>query len=63
MTHPQSDNCRFCLENKLLIDEPLLELERFYLLGSIDPVLPHQVIIVPFRHVETPFRDERGRMA
>ncbi|MBP0650323.1 HIT domain-containing protein, partial [Mycobacterium tuberculosis] len=29
--------------------------EHFYLLGSIDPVRLGQAIVVPLRHVETPF--------
>lgn len=48
-------NCRFCLANALLVDTPLARSTRFYLLGSIDPVRPAQTIVVPFRHVETPF--------
>lgn len=48
-------NCRFCLANALLIDVPLVRTEHYYLLGSIDPVRPAQAIVVPFRHVETPF--------
>lgn len=48
-------HCRFCLANNLLVDEPLAMSESFYLLGSIDAARPAQAIIVPHRHVETPF--------
>jgi len=47
--------CRFCLANSLLIDTPIAKLSRFYLLGSIDPSRPAQAMVVPFRHVATPF--------
>lgn len=47
--------CRFCLDNNLLIDTPLARLEQFYLLGSIEAHRPAQAIIVPHRHVVTPF--------
>jgi diadenosine tetraphosphate (Ap4A) HIT family hydrolase len=47
--------CRFCLANALLVDEPIAQLSHFYLLGSIEPDRPAQSIIVPFRHVVTPF--------
>lgn len=50
-----SPHCRFCRSNNLLIDKPLAISESFYLLGSIDPARPAQAIIVPERHVETPF--------
>ena len=52
MHHP---TCRFCLSNDLLIDRPLVRLDRFYLLGSIESDRPAQAMIVPFRHIETPF--------
>lgn len=48
-------HCRFCLANKMLIDSPLVLSEFFFLLGSIDPAKPAQAIVVPIRHVETPF--------
>lgn len=47
--------CRFCLANALLVDEPLLTLANFYLLGSIEPQRPAQAIVVPLRHVASPF--------
>lgn len=47
--------CRFCLQNNLLIDTPLARLEQFYMLGSIEPDRPAQAIIVPHRHIATPF--------
>ncbi|WP_052726362.1 HIT family protein [Devosia epidermidihirudinis] len=47
--------CRFCLENALLVDTPLIEHDKFYMLGSIDPMVPVAGMIVPRRHSETPF--------
>jgi histidine triad (HIT) family protein len=47
--------CRFCLDNHLLVDTPLLEQTHFYMLGSIDPMVPLAGMIVPRRHSETPF--------
>ncbi|MDG1530130.1 MAG: HIT domain-containing protein [Paracoccaceae bacterium] len=48
-------DCRFCLANELLTDTPLYRLAQFFILGSIDPDRTHQVMIVPYRHIETPF--------
>jgi diadenosine tetraphosphate (Ap4A) HIT family hydrolase len=48
-------NCRFCLDNKLLIDTPLAFFEHLFVLGSIEVHRPHQAMIVPLRHIETPF--------
>ncbi|MEP1209981.1 MAG: HIT family protein [Rhizobiaceae bacterium] len=53
-THSQP-HCRFCLENDLLIDRPLLVMKHLFILGSIDERRPHQAIIVPHRHIDTPF--------
>ncbi|MDE1993733.1 MAG: HIT domain-containing protein [Rhizobiaceae bacterium] len=47
--------CRFCLENNLLVDRPLGRNQSFYMLGSIDPTLADAVMIIPHRHVESPF--------
>lgn len=47
--------CRFCLENQLLIDTPILETEHFYMLGSIDPMLPVASMLIPKRHSDDPF--------
>lgn len=47
--------CRFCLENQLLIDTPILETEHFYMLGSIDPMLPVAGMLIPKRHSDDPF--------
>lgn len=47
--------CRFCLSNHMLVDAPLYQNTSFFVLGSIEPDRPHQSIIVPIRHVETPF--------
>lgn len=47
--------CRFCLANNLLLDTPILMDDDFYMLGSIDPMIPLAGMIVPRRHSETPF--------
>ena len=47
--------CRFCLANQLLTDSPILSNERFYMLGSIDPMAPVAGMLIPKRHSETPF--------
>jgi diadenosine tetraphosphate (Ap4A) HIT family hydrolase len=47
--------CRFCLASAMLVDEPIARLSNFYLLGSIEPDRPAQSIVVPFRHIVTPF--------
>jgi diadenosine tetraphosphate (Ap4A) HIT family hydrolase len=47
--------CRFCLGNELLADEPLGGNRSFYMLGSIDPEMPHAVTIILRRHAESPF--------
>jgi diadenosine tetraphosphate (Ap4A) HIT family hydrolase len=52
MTEP---HCRFCLDNALLVDEPIFMTDDFYMLGSIDPMLPIAGVIIPRRHSETPF--------
>jgi diadenosine tetraphosphate (Ap4A) HIT family hydrolase len=49
------DGCRFCRENDLLDDGSLGENRAFYMLGSIDPDMPHAVMIILHRHVEDPF--------
>jgi histidine triad (HIT) family protein len=47
--------CRFCLANGLLVDTPILETTHFYMLGSIDPMVPIAGMLIPRRHSETPF--------
>ena len=47
--------CRFCRANSLLIDEPIAALKHLFILGSVEDHRPHQAMIVPHRHVETPF--------
>lgn len=47
--------CRFCLGNQLLVDTPILETEHFYMLGSIDPLLPVAGMVIPKRHSDDPF--------
>jgi histidine triad (HIT) family protein len=52
--------CRFCLANQLLVDTPLIERDRFYMLGSIDPQLPIAGMIIPRRHTTSPFEMDRA---
>lgn len=47
--------CRFCLENGLLLDAPAAATSKFYLLGSIERERPAQCLVVPYRHVLSPF--------
>lgn len=48
-------NCPFCLGNDRLVDTPLFNNDTCYFLASVDPVLPHAGMIIPFRHCATPF--------
>ncbi|WP_224702815.1 HIT family protein [Devosia aquimaris] len=47
--------CRFCLANALLIDKPIFQSDAFYMLGSIDPMVPIAGMVIPRRHSQTPF--------
>lgn len=47
--------CRFCLDNKLLVDAPIMSNGAFYMLGSIDPMAPLAGMVIPHRHSDTPF--------
>jgi diadenosine tetraphosphate (Ap4A) HIT family hydrolase len=47
--------CRFCLDNGLLHDAPVLETEHFYMLESMDPLMPVAGMIIPKQHTENPF--------
>jgi diadenosine tetraphosphate (Ap4A) HIT family hydrolase len=47
--------CNFCLENKSLEGKILCQNDLFYCVESIDPVLRHAGMIIPFRHIATPF--------
>lgn len=49
-------DCQFCLENNLLVDAPLFANETCYFLPSIDPVLTHSGMIIPFRHSASLFK-------
>ena len=48
-------NCRFCLANGLLADQPIFQNATSYFLASNDPVLLHGGMIIPFRHHASPF--------
>ena len=47
--------CPFCLENGALKDKPLYVGSNFFVLGMLDPSRQNGVMIIPRRHVETPF--------
>lgn len=51
--------CQFCLGNGLLSDEPLFSNDTCYFLKSMDTILPHSGMIIPFRHVPVPFELDR----
>jgi histidine triad (HIT) family protein len=55
MTDSPEPGCRFCLANRLLVDEPLFQTDTFYMLGSIDPMIPVAGMVIPRRHSVTPF--------
>src|SRR5690606_13453912 len=48
-------DCNFCIENKQLKGEVWLDTELFYVVSSIDPSPKHAGMIIPKRHIETPF--------
>lgn len=48
-------SCRFCLGNGLLDDAPIATTALFYVLASRDPDLPGAAMVIPHRHIETPF--------
>lgn len=47
--------CVFCLDNKKIKGDILLESEKSYLVESIDPILTSSGMIIPKRHVSSPF--------
>lgn len=47
--------CRFCEANTLLDDTPIYRDDRFYILQSIGTDRADAVMIIPHRHVVTPF--------
>lgn len=48
-------NCIFCLNNSLLNEEIVLQNGHFFFLKSNDKVLTNAGLIIPLRHVESPF--------
>ncbi|MFZ5391055.1 MAG: HIT family protein [Patescibacteria group bacterium] len=48
-------NCPFCLDNKILKGQVLIDSDLCYFVESIDPVLKCAGLIIPKRHVATPF--------
>ena len=48
-------DCPFCLVNDALYGEILVQNEHAYLVTLPDPVLMDSLMIIPLRHVETPF--------
>jgi histidine triad (HIT) family protein len=55
MEPPAEPDCRFCLANGLLVDAPLFGNDSCFFLGSKDAILSHGGMIIPRRHVTTPF--------
>jgi len=51
-------DCRFCQENNLLNDQPIGNNGSFYMLAGNDPETPRAIMVIPHRHVETPFELE-----
>lgn len=49
------EDCAFCLKNNILKGDILLESETLYLVESIDPILTSAGMIIPKRHIKTPF--------
>ena len=47
--------CPFCLETNQMEGEIITRDEHCYVLESLDPVLRESVMVIPLRHVETPF--------
>lgn len=50
-----NDDCKFCIDNDLLNDAPLYQNGAFFVLAMRQSDRKHAVMIVPKRHVETPF--------
>lgn len=48
-------NCIFCLSNNSIQGKILAQNEYYYFVESIDPVLTCAGMIIPHRHVSTPF--------
>lgn len=49
------NQCPFCLETDLLEGGIIARDAHCYVVESLDPVLRDAVMIIPLRHVETPF--------
>ncbi len=49
------NDCPFCLSNNVLDGEVLAHDDRCYLVRHVDPVLRSSVMIIPLRHVASPF--------
>lgn len=47
--------CIFCLKNNLLQNKILLTNKFFYLCDTHDRTLIHSGMIIPYRHIQTPF--------
>jgi len=48
------ENCRWCVSNGLTGDDPVAENRSHFLMVKGNPSSP-SALVVPFRHVETPF--------
>lgn len=50
-----SPECPFCMANRSGKDQPVFANETCFFLKSTDEVLQHSGMIIPFRHVSSPF--------
>ena len=50
-----SKPCRFCLANNALRDAPLFVGKSAYVLAMQQPDRPNACMVIPQRHIETPF--------
>ncbi len=57
------ENCKFCLENGLLQDASLYQNGAFFVLAMRQDDRKHAVMVIPKRHVETPFDMAEGDWA
>lgn len=58
--------CPFCLENNALQDVPLFHNDGFFVLGMLAADRQDALMVIPLRHIETPFdllAEEWGHLA
>lgn len=52
---PGTEPCPFCLETRGLKEPPLFQNDSFFVLGMRNPDRQHAVMLIPIRHVSSPF--------